>query len=784
MLDILSIYKNDFDSVFQLDKKEYNSIYVGIEKESKKEVLLKVYDKRLIEEGPKDLILKQIKREKELTQLCKCENVVELFKVLETNISYIFVYEKCEEENLDPSFGKNLDNYKKYFIKIARSLAEALKTLNNKKVIHRDIKPSNIYLKKIIPESEDDIEDNCIIKLGDFSSSIKREENDNVQIGTLLYLPPEIIQNEDYDEKCDMWSLGVTLYQIYNSFTPYGLKYDFDSIQEKLFSDKFLYKFTGIPSLDILFKRLLARNPKNRMTHEEYYEYVYSQEFMQPQGIYKINIYGSIYKEIQNIMNTEEYKKIKIKLFQQEKLTVNIQKTKEEQMKKVFKLCQKFDISEKKLKEKEKNDKKIKYNNIIYYNEDTSHLKKLSEEIEMFEKETTGTFFFINNIISFEKIINEINEKIKLDERCIFNLIVTGRACEKIINYLINSKRDNCFQNICIFCLDTPKYLPLQGKYNKIKIVSGSKRDVIKRFIKGNSEQNIKVFPVAGVITYEDYQNEYFNHHKKISSYYGHLSQKSYEKYLKKMKVLIENDKDEIYQKGETVKKLIEKNPMIHKEEILLKSFETFQIDKDIENVEHIINEYTQKYSFFGDLNRWQRNLNKYSNEEIAYFTSRFMYALNIYGRENKKYFEKNTIIYRGTKMKYSSLLSYEKAKGKIIALSGFTSTSADFEQAKKFAKTKMKNLFSVIYYINNIHYNGWISNGIDIHQESHYSKEKEILFQAFSFYIITKVIINIKEEKGEIHLETIGKNKILELEIQNGKHIQYNNNLKIIEPI
>ena len=53
MLDILSIYKNDFDSVFQLDKKEYNSIYVGIEKESKKEVLLKVYDKRLIEEGPK-----------------------------------------------------------------------------------------------------------------------------------------------------------------------------------------------------------------------------------------------------------------------------------------------------------------------------------------------------------------------------------------------------------------------------------------------------------------------------------------------------------------------------------------------------------------------------------------------------------------------------------------------------------------------------------------------------------------------------------------------------------
>ena len=377
MLDLLSTYKDNFDNVFQLDKKEYNSIYVAIEKESKKEVLLKIYDKRLIEEGPKDLILRQISREKELTQLCKCENVVELYKVLETNISYIFVYEKCEEDNLDPSFGKNLDNYEKYFIKIARSLAEALKTLNKEKVIHRDIKPSNIYLKKINPESEDDIENNCIIKLGDFSSSIKREENDNMQIGTLLYLPPEIILNKDYDEKCDMWSLGVTLYQIYNSFTPYGLKYDFDSIQEKLFSDKFLYKFTGIPSLDILFKRLLTRNPKKRMTHEEYYEYVYSQEFMQSQGIYKINIYGNIYKEIQNIMNSEEYKKIKIKLFQQEKLIISTPK--EEQMKRLFKLCQKLDISEKNLKAKEKNDKKIKYNNILYYNEDTSHPQKLAE---------------------------------------------------------------------------------------------------------------------------------------------------------------------------------------------------------------------------------------------------------------------------------------------------------------------------------------------------------------------------------------------------------------------
>ena len=767
MLDLLSTYKDNFTSVFIADKKEYHATFDAIDKESNMAVFLKVYDKRLIEDGPKDLLLRQIEREKELTQLCRCENVVELFKVLETDISYIFVYEKCEEETLDKyQFGKNTGNYEKYFIKIARSLAEAMKMLNTKKVIHRDIKPSNIFLQKIDYESEDDIEDNCIIKLGDFGSSIKREENDNMQIGTLLYLPPEIIQNEDYDEKCDMWSLGVTLYKIYNSYSPYGLEYDFDSIQEKLFSDKFLYKFTGIPSLDILFERLLTKDPKNRMTHEEYYEYVYSQEFMKPQGIYKINIYGNIYKEIQNIMNSEEYKIVKITLFKPE--NHDKVKIKGEQIKKVVKLSKIFDISYKIKKEKEKNNKKIKYNNILYYNEDTKHPKNLAKEIEMFEKETTGTFLFINNISSFELTINEIKNQILLDKRCIFNLIVTGSSFEKIMNCIIDSKGESCFKYKCIFCMDISAYLHLQEIFKEIKLVSKSKRDVVQNFIKSCEDENTKIFPVDKFITYEEYQNEYFIHHLKIASYYGHLSPEDYEKNLEKMKKLIKDDKKELFKTEEKLKD----------------SFETFKLETDIDTVnKRIIKEYTME-TFYGDLNRWLRNLNRYSNEEIAYFTSRFMFSLNSYGTESKKFFDENTMIYRGTRMNLLSLLAYERAQGKIIGLTAFTSTSTNLEKTKKFRRIKKKNQFSVIYYITNKYFDGWIPNGIDIHEISQFKGEREILFQPFSFYIITKVVIDIKEKKGEIYLETIGKNKILELELQNGKLIQYNKDLKIMESI
>ena len=765
---LLSIYKDLFIEIYPVDKKEYCYTFEATEKETDRLVFLKVYDKKLIEDGPKELLLKKIKREEELTQLCKCENVIELYKVLETDISIIFVYEKCEEENFDNyNFGKVKDNYNIYFIKIARSLANVLKVLNEKKVIHRDIKPNNIFLKKIDPQSDEEIEDNCIIKLGDFGSSIKREENDHMQIGTLLYLPPEIIQNEDYDEKCDMWSLGITLYKIYNGFTPYGLEedVDYDLIQDKIYSDNFIYKFSGIPTLDILFKKLLALNPKERMTHKEFYDYVYSEEFMQLGVIYKENIYGNIYKEIQIIKSSEEYKSIKINLTVNEINEPNAIKA--DQMKKITKIAPAFDIAYKYKTEKEKNIKKIKFNNILYYNEDKSHPKQLALEIEMFEKETTGKFFFVDDISAFEIILNEIYNQVIIDKKFAFNLIITGKAYEKISN-LIKNKYEVCFNHICIFCMNIQKYTPLKSENKKIEIISKSKKEVISKFIKFYSDENTKIYVVIGFITYEEYQKEYFNHHLKISLYYGHESQESYLENFEKMKQLIKDDKSQIKQK----------------EKVLVNAFEKFSLEEDIKDVnEKIINEYS-KNTFFGEINRWLRNLNKYSNDEIAYFTSRFMYSLNKYGIQNGKYFNQNNTIYRGAKLKYSSLLEYEKAKGKVIALTAFTSLSLELKVAQRFAKTKNKIEFSTIYYINNRYYKDWISNGIDIIDIARYKKEKEVLFLPFSFYIINDVKINLADKKAEIYLETVGKKTILELEIQKGKVIKYNENLKIIEPI
>ena len=134
-------------------------------------------------------------------------------------------------------------------------------------------------------------------------------------------------------------------------------------------------------------------------------------------------------------------------------------------------------------------------------------------------------------------------------------------------------------------------------------------------------------------------------------------------------------------------------------------------------------------------------------------------------------------------------MLPYERAKGKIIILSAFTSTSEDEFLAKRWAGRdrikeiyKSKLLFSVVFIIKNIYKNYWISNGINIQEESEYSDEKEISFLPFSFYFVENVVIDLKNYTADIYLETVGKVEVLEEQIKNGKDIEYNKKENIIQ--
>ncbi len=138
-----------------LDSGDFSSIYKVLEINTKKEYALKIIDRSKIN----DYLFRCIKREIEIVIKCKCENIVEIYEVMETPYSYILVLELCDidlEKYLKENPKKrNIDFIRNQFI----GLNKALKILYQKKVMHRDIKPSNIFLKFE--------NDKCITKLGD-----------------------------------------------------------------------------------------------------------------------------------------------------------------------------------------------------------------------------------------------------------------------------------------------------------------------------------------------------------------------------------------------------------------------------------------------------------------------------------------------------------------------------------------------------------------------------------------------------------------------------------------
>ena len=163
--------------------------------------------------------------------------------------------------------------------------------------------------------------------------------------------------------------------------------------------------------------------------------------------------------------------------------------------------------------------------------------------------------------------------------------------------------------------------------------------------------------------------------------------------------------------------------------------------------------------------------------------------VLNKYGLEQDKYSKENREFYYGEKMPYISILSYIRAKGKIIILSSFLYTSEDITIAENFAgreksykiyKNQLK--FSALFYIKNNYKNGWVSSAVNVQDISFYQREKGHIFLPFTFYYVRDVKINIYNHTVDIYLEVIGKKDILEEEIKKGKEIEYNKNENIIQ--
>lgn len=90
---------------------------------------------------------------------------------------------------------------------IAWKIVSAISYCHSKGIIHRDLKPENIMFETNEQTHE------CEIKIIDFNLSKDNVDKNNMKsvLGTPFYMAPEVIMG-NYDEKCDVWAIGVLTY--------------------------------------------------------------------------------------------------------------------------------------------------------------------------------------------------------------------------------------------------------------------------------------------------------------------------------------------------------------------------------------------------------------------------------------------------------------------------------------------------------------------------------------------------------------------------------------------
>ena len=131
-------------------------------------------------------------------------NIIKFYETYNDKFYFHIVMELCRGKDLLYRIYKNKMDEKNICLIIMKIL-HSISYCHSKGIIHRDLKPENIIFET--PDLDSDI------KIIDFGLSKKIQNNEKLHsiLGTPYYVAPEVL-NKEYNEKCDLWSIGIITY--------------------------------------------------------------------------------------------------------------------------------------------------------------------------------------------------------------------------------------------------------------------------------------------------------------------------------------------------------------------------------------------------------------------------------------------------------------------------------------------------------------------------------------------------------------------------------------------
>jgi serine/threonine protein kinase/tetratricopeptide (TPR) repeat protein len=206
-----STFAGRYQIIEELGKGGMGKVYKAQDTEIKEKVAIKLIkpeisaDKKTVE---------RFQNELKFARKIVHKNVGRMYDLGKEEGNYYITMEYVEGQDLKGVIRQTKQLTIGTTISIAKQICEGLKEAHNLGVVHRDLKPSNIMIDK-----------NGDARIMDFgiarSTTGKGITDKGIMIGTPEYMSPEQVEGKEIDQRTDIYSLGIILYEMLTGRVPF-----------------------------------------------------------------------------------------------------------------------------------------------------------------------------------------------------------------------------------------------------------------------------------------------------------------------------------------------------------------------------------------------------------------------------------------------------------------------------------------------------------------------------------------------------------------------------------
>ena len=252
------VEEEKFDTYFETYK-----IKLIEDKLSKEEFLSMIkIEKEIFGEFASD---KKIAEEVSLLSSLDSKYVIKVHECFISNKRYYLITDYCEFGSLNEKLKKGNMYNESQIRYLVLQLFKAVKYLNTKNFLHIEISPEKILIHNITKDSHG--EELYNIKLLDFFFPSKNNLLFDNKSSFFCYMAPEVIEQK-YSSTCDIWSIGIIIFQMFFGELPYKDNNDFKEYVKNIkstynYCDNISYEFKD------LLDKMLNKNSSRRITIDE-----------------------------------------------------------------------------------------------------------------------------------------------------------------------------------------------------------------------------------------------------------------------------------------------------------------------------------------------------------------------------------------------------------------------------------------------------------------------------------------------------------------------------------